>query len=198
MNSLGSKNSLGNLLAHWLSCVCFALNILGRKANLISELWGTPERQTEIQFSICPGAAQEERKQPGLHIQVVMRPCVHRPLPLLRVECEDAGGRLGSVGANCTHLGLRPEWKRKDDRVLFLDACSRLVLKIKNPSESGGSLGRSSWSTATCVCCPVSTWTVRFFITTFQAESDKGGAGSRPLSGSSHPPVPLVPSFPLS
>ena len=138
MNSLGSKNSLGNLLAHWLSCVCFALNILGRKANLISELWGTPERQTEIQFSICPGAAQEERKQPGLHIQVVTRPCVHRPLPLLRVECEDAGGRLGSVGANCTHLGLRPEWKRKDDRVLFLDACSRLVLKIKNPSESGG------------------------------------------------------------
>lgn len=113
------------------------------------------------------------------------------PLPLLREECEEAGGHLGSVRADCMPLGLRPEWKHEDDRVLFLDACSRLVLKIKNSSESGGSWGRSSWSTATWVCCPVSTWMVRFFITTFQAESDKAGAGSpspeRAFTSSSSP-----------
>ena len=95
----GSKNSLGNLLTRWLLCVCFAFNVLGRKANLISELWGTPERQIEIQqFSICPIAAQEQRKQLRLHIQVVTCLCIHCLLPLLRAEREEAGGHLDSVG----------------------------------------------------------------------------------------------------
>ena len=100
--------------------------------------------------------------------------------PLSVTHARGEGTWILSFGALCAS-GAKATPKILGWRYVFLHSYSSLVLKIKNDSESGSSLGRCWPPRAISACCHESPRTVPSFTTTFQSESNKDGM-SPPLT----------------